>query len=43
MPYFRDEGHHRSENLLNEKFLSVLSHGGNENLAGVANFDFRIL
>ena len=43
MPYFRNEGHYRSENLLSEKFLGVLSHGDNKTLAGLANFDFRIL
>ena len=37
-----NKGHYRSEDLLSEKFLGVLSHGGNKNLAGLANFDFRI-
>ena len=43
MPYFRNEGHYRSEDLSRNKFLRVLSHGGNKNLAGLANFDFTIL
>ena len=43
MLYFRDEGHYRSEDLSRDKFLGVLSYGGNKNLAGLANFDFRIL
>ena len=43
MPYFRNEGHYRSEDLSRDKFLGVLSNGCNKNLAGLANFDFRIL
>ena len=41
--YFRNEGHYRSEDLSRDKFLGVLSQGGNKKLAGLANFDFRIL
>ena len=37
------EGHYRSEDLSTDKLLGVLSHGDNKNLAGLANFDFRIL
>ena len=40
---FSKEGHYRSENLPRDNFLGVLLHGGNKNLAGLANFDFRIL
>ena len=29
--------------LSRDKFLGVFSHGGNEHLAGLADFDFRIL
>ena len=43
MPCFQNEGHYRSENLSTDKFLGVLSHGGDKNLAGLANFDFRLL
>ena len=43
MPCFQNEGHYRSEDLSRDKFLGVLSQGGNKNLAGLANFDFRIL
>ena len=43
MPCFQNKGHHRSENLSRNKVLGVLSHGGNKNFAGFANFDFRIL
>ena len=43
MPYFQNEGHYQSEDLSRDKFLGVLSHGGNKNLAGLANLDFRIL
>ena len=43
MLHFRNEGHYRSEDLSRDKFLGVLSYGGNKNLAGLANFDFRIL
>ena len=43
MPYFRNEGHYRPEDLSRDKFLGVLSHGGSKILAGFANFDFRIL
>ena len=42
MPYFRNEGHYRSEDLSRDKVLGALSHGGNKNLAGLANFDFRL-
>ena len=37
MFYFRNEGHYRSGNLLSDKSFGVLSHGGNKNLAGLAN------
>ena len=43
MPYFRNEGHYRFEDFTRDNFLGVLSHGGSKNLAGLANFDFRIL
>ena len=43
MLYFRNEGHYRPEDLSRDNFLGVLSNGGNKNLAGVTNFDFRIL
>ena len=43
MPYFRNEGYYRSEDLPRDNFLRVLSHGGNENLAGLANFDFNFM
>ena len=43
MPYYRNEGHHRSEDLSRGNFLGFLSHGGNKNLAGLGNFDFPIL
>ena len=43
MPYFRNEGHYQSEDLSRDKFLGVLLQGDNKNLAGLANFDFRIL
>ena len=42
MPYFRNEGHYRSEDLSRDKFLGVLAHGDNKNLEGLANFDFII-
>ena len=42
MPYFRNEGHYRSEDLSGDKFLGVLSHGSNKNVAGLANFEFRV-
>ena len=37
MPYFRNEGHYRSEELSRDKFLGVFSHDGNNNLEGLAN------
>ena len=43
MPYFRNEGHYRSKDLSRDKFLGVLSNVDDKNLAGLANFDFRIL
>ena len=43
MPYFRNEGHYRSKDLSGDTSLGVLSHGGDKNLAGLANVDFRIL
>ena len=43
MPYFQNEGHYRSEDLSRDTFLGVLSHVGSKNLAGLANFDFKIL
>ena len=43
MPYFRNEGHYRSEDLSRDIFLGVVSHSGNKTLAGLADFDCRIL
>ena len=39
MPYFRNEGHYQSEDLSRDKFLGIFSHGGNKNLADLANFE----
>ena len=43
MRYFQNEGHYRPEDLSRDKFLGILSNGGNKNLADVVKFDFRIL
>ena len=43
MPYFRNEGQYRSEDLSRDKFLGALSHGSSKNLASLANFDIRVL
>ena len=40
---FQNKGDYRSEDLSRDLLLDVLSHGGNKNLARLANFDFRIL
>ncbi len=40
---FKNEWHYRSGNLQKYIFLVYLSPNDNENLAGLVNFDFRIL
>ncbi len=40
---FKNEGHYRFGNLQKYIFLVYLSPNDNDNLAGLVNFDFRIL
>ena len=42
-PIFETKDAYRSNDLSPDKIFGVLSHGGNKNLAGLANFEFRIL
>ena len=37
------KSHYRSQGLSKDNFLVVLSRDGNKNLAGLTNFNFRIL
>ena len=40
---FKNEGHYRADNLHQDIILVYLTPSDNENLAGLVNFDFRIL